>query len=257
MNAGLISVGTSWNDPEFEGVSTWGPSSPREWQPGVTFNLTQGQTLRVNVGRRRTYSNRATLLDLIGIAQPPDVIVTYPILSAIGGTPPPSPSLTVLNFYPDFGPYNDEIYEEYLKHTVLSGLSTSGGLYASFDVFFILVFGRSLLAALFGSKHLTPFGAMASLIQSESFRKKLKEEYPGIGDKNRNQRAQATCDFLHDFILDLKPLEIEKLPKEADQDITQMDANSGVPDSEKGTKQPEAIADAVTYGHNNSTGGSA
>lgn len=37
------------------------------------------------------------------------------------------------------------------------------------------------------------------------FREKLKAEYPGIECKD----AQATCSFLHDFILDLKPLEIE------------------------------------------------
>ncbi|KAG8917342.1 hypothetical protein FRC01_002512, partial [Tulasnella sp. 417] len=231
------------------------PYSPREWQPGVTFNLTAGQTLRVDVGRRRTYANRATLLDLVGIAQSPNVIVTYPILSVTAGTPPSSPTLTVLNFYPEFGAYNDEVYEEYLKHTVLSGLSTTGGLYTSFDVLFILIFGRSLLAAVFGSKHLTAFGAIASLLQTKTFRDNLARGYPGIDGKDRNERAQATCDFLHDFILDLKPLRIDLKTgsKQEDKDIAQTKTNSDGPGGEKDTKQAEVTAHAVPYGRNNST----
>ncbi|KIO25442.1 hypothetical protein M407DRAFT_47930, partial [Tulasnella calospora MUT 4182] len=119
------------------------------------------------------------------------------------------PQLTFLTFYPGFSAYNDELYEEYLNHTVISGLSTTGGLYTAFDVVFILLFGRSLLTALFGGKHITPFGAIASLIKRETFRQKLREEYDGIDGEDPTQKAHATCKFLHDFVLDLKPLEIQ------------------------------------------------
>ncbi|KIO21830.1 hypothetical protein M407DRAFT_51324, partial [Tulasnella calospora MUT 4182] len=118
---------------------------------------------------------------------------------------PTDAQITTLKFYPGFSAYNDELYEQYLDHTVLSGLSKTGGLYTVFDVMFVFLFGRSLLAAMRGSKHITPFGAMASIIYKDKFRKGLQEGYPGIDGKDPSQRAEATCSFVHDFILNIKP----------------------------------------------------
>ncbi|KAG8955072.1 hypothetical protein FRC04_009529 [Tulasnella sp. 424] len=213
LNAGVSTVPTTRGTEDFNFVTNVS-DSPREFVAGVTFNFTAGQTLRVDVGRRRIYMNRATFLDLIGISQSPDVYVTYPILSLVPGAPSAAPELSTLNFYPGFGAYNDELYEEYLENTVLSGLSATGGLYSAFDVIYILIFGRSLLAALFGGKPIAPFGALASMIQRESFCKGLNEQYPGILGKNPKEKAEATCEFLHDFILDLKPLEPPKEPSD-------------------------------------------
>ncbi|KAG8919287.1 hypothetical protein FRC00_011517, partial [Tulasnella sp. 408] len=42
----------------------------------------------------------------------------------------------------------------------------------------------------------------------ESFRKNLLKEYEGIDGDDPAKRAHATCKFLHDFILDLNPVEI-------------------------------------------------
>ncbi|KAG8923314.1 hypothetical protein FRC00_006395, partial [Tulasnella sp. 408] len=37
----------------------------------------------------------------------------------------------------------------------------------------------------------------------------LLKEYPGIdGEEGPNEKAHATCEFLHDFVLDLAPLKI-------------------------------------------------
>lgn len=42
------------------------------------------------------------------------------------------------------------------------------------------------------------------MLRRDSFRDKLLEEYPGIDRKE----PKATCEFLHDFILDMNPLDV-------------------------------------------------
>ncbi|KAG9033218.1 hypothetical protein FS837_002530 [Tulasnella sp. UAMH 9824] len=253
LNAGLSSVPTTRDESDYSSVITWGTASPREWKHGVTFNFTAGQTLGVDVGRRRIYANRATFLDLIGISQSPDVFVTYPILS-INSTASSSSQLTTMSFYPGFGAYDDEIFEEYLEHTVLSGLSATGGLYSAFEVIFILIFGRSLLAALFGGKHVTPFGAIASMLKRESFRERLLIEYPGIDGNDPAQRAHATCKFLHDFVLDLKPLEIPytDTSQGSSKDSNQTKPGAGGNDGKVDIDVTEKTAPNLPYAHKNS-----
>ncbi|KIO17212.1 hypothetical protein M407DRAFT_85212 [Tulasnella calospora MUT 4182] len=130
------------------------------------------------------------------------------LVSVTQNSAPSDPQITILRFYPGFSGYNDELYEQHLDYTVLSGLSKTGGLYSSFEVVFMLFFGRSLLAALFGKNNTNPFGRIASTIQGDIFRKRLQEAYPGIDGEDPRQRAEATVNFMHDFLLDLKPLEI-------------------------------------------------
>lgn len=60
-----------------------------------------------------------------------------------------------------------------------------------------------------GSKPLSPFGLLASWIRPNSFRKKLKEFYRDIDKRDSEQWTRATCHFIHDFLLDIQPLEIE------------------------------------------------
>ncbi|KAG9039008.1 hypothetical protein FS837_001145, partial [Tulasnella sp. UAMH 9824] len=172
-SAGLLSVPATPNASNYSSVVAWGTDSPREWKHGITFNLTAGQNFEVDLGRRRIYGNRAGLLDLIGVGQSPDVFATYPIrecqlyrtyvlvdsanlnvsvvadLVSIDSSNSSRPNRTEINFYPAFGAYDDEIIEEYLENTVLSGMSATGGLYSTFDVAFMFLFGRSLMVALF------------------------------------------------------------------------------------------------------------
>ncbi|KAG8955074.1 hypothetical protein FRC04_009531 [Tulasnella sp. 424] len=156
----------------------------------------------------------------------PDVFVSYPILSLPPGDPSTDPQLTTFNFYPGFGAYNDELYEEYLEHTVISGVSKTGGIYSAFEVLYILLFGRSLLAAVFGSKPISPFGALASVVQRDSFRKGLWDKYPGIVGNDPKLKAEATCEFLHDYILNLKPLEAPPKPDEYSHQTKESDIES-------------------------------
>lgn len=60
---------------------------------------------------------------------------------------------------------------------------------------------------------MTPFGALGCMIRSGRFREKLRQSFPGIEGPDPGRRAEATCDFLHEFILDLRPLKIKELPK--------------------------------------------
>lgn len=77
--------------------------------------------------------------------------------------------------------------------------------------------------ALKGNKLITPFGALASILQTDSFRKGLQNVYPGIDGDDPAKRSHATCDFIRDFVLELKPLdtkpayEIEDSSKDRDQ----------------------------------------
>lgn len=52
------------------------------------------------------------------------------------------------------------------------------------------------------------------MVQRESFRKGLWDQYPGIVGNDPKLKAEATCEFLHDYILDLKPLERPPEPDE-------------------------------------------
>lgn len=87
-----------------------------------------------------------------------------------------------------------------------------------------------------GSKPIAPFGALASILQRESFRKGLLNQYPGIVGDDPKMQAEATCKFLHDFILDLKLLEPSKKSSK-DSDRTQ--ARSGVSDVENDVELAE------------------
>lgn len=60
---------TTRNISDLSTIITWGPVYPREAVSGTTSNFTTAQTLRIDVGRRRIYANRATFLDILGIAQ--------------------------------------------------------------------------------------------------------------------------------------------------------------------------------------------
>ncbi|KAG8990496.1 hypothetical protein FRB90_001739 [Tulasnella sp. 427] len=157
--AGLLSL-----HPDASAVfaSVWFGNSPgnaHEWAPGLTFNFTSGPGLayKVDVGRRKLYASKVTFLDLIGVPQDPDAVVAYPILSVEpNAATTNNQSVTTLEFHAGFGAYNDEIYEEYIEHTVLFGLATSGGLYMALNVLYVLLFGRSLLVTLFGERNLGP-----------------------------------------------------------------------------------------------------
>ncbi|KAG8937477.1 hypothetical protein FRC00_005083 [Tulasnella sp. 408] len=83
-----------------------------------------------------------------------------------------------------FSAYSDELYEQYLDHTVLTGLTKTG------------------------HNNTNPFGRIASTVQGDTFRKNLRQKYPGIDAEDPKQRIEGTCAFLHDFILDLRPLNI-------------------------------------------------
>ncbi|KAG8924721.1 hypothetical protein FRC01_011130 [Tulasnella sp. 417] len=237
LDAGLGSI--HFNRPNitsFENVFTGKNDNPNEVEPGVTFTLDAGQDLQVNVGRRRDYNVRATFLDFMGgFSQPPSVYVTYPILSVITNSTAGDPDITTLRFYPAFSAYNDELYAQYLEQTVISGLTKTGGLYSSFEVVFVLFFGRSLLAALFGKNNMNPFGRIATTIQGDIFRKRLQEAYPGIDGEDPRQRAEATCNFMHDFILDLKPLEIKRtyMTSKQPDGLKEVGAGSDVTGGEK------------------------
>ncbi|KAG8911996.1 hypothetical protein FRC00_005448, partial [Tulasnella sp. 408] len=48
------------------------------------------------------------------------------------------------------------------------------------------------------------------MVRGGHFREKLCKLYAGIESSDPGRRAEATCNFLHDFILDLKPLKIKE-----------------------------------------------
>lgn len=60
---------------------------------------------------------------------------------------------------------------------------------------------------------MTPFGALGCMIRGRRFRENLRQSFPGIDGTDPGSRAEATCDFLHEFILDLRPLEIKDVSK--------------------------------------------
>ncbi|KAG8973499.1 hypothetical protein FRB90_009922, partial [Tulasnella sp. 427] len=66
LNVGLLS-----NNPKVPSqfAYKWNTMNPREWMPGITFNVTAGNSLEVDVGRRKVYVQGAGFLDLLGIPQ--------------------------------------------------------------------------------------------------------------------------------------------------------------------------------------------
>lgn len=77
LGSGLISFPTSRAQYDMNTGYTWDTDTPREWTLGITFKFTAGQTLQVDLGRRRNYANRATFLDLIGIPQVCALFLSY------------------------------------------------------------------------------------------------------------------------------------------------------------------------------------
>lgn len=76
--------------------------------------------------QRTPFVSGAILPRYIGPANPLLTPCLLLLVSVSAGTASISPGLTTLTFYPGFGAINDELYEEYLKHTVLSGLAATG-----------------------------------------------------------------------------------------------------------------------------------
>ncbi|KZP15334.1 hypothetical protein FIBSPDRAFT_958988 [Athelia psychrophila] len=58
-------------------------------------------------------------------------------------------------------------------------LSAFGGLYTSIDVVFALIFGRTVLAILFSTRAISPFGLLG-LITRHRFRRLINEQYPRL-----------------------------------------------------------------------------
>lgn len=64
------------------------------------------------------------------------------------------------------------------------------------------------------------------MVQRESFRQGLRDQYPGIVGNDPKLKAEATCEFLHDFILDLKPLDPPPKPNEDSHQTKENDIES-------------------------------
>ncbi|KAG8943378.1 hypothetical protein FRC00_011230 [Tulasnella sp. 408] len=78
---------------------------------------------------------------------------------------------------------------------------------------------------------------MASVLRRDSFREDLLKTYPGIDSKD----PRATCEFLHDFILDLKPLDAPEPNTVPESGQAPSQTNSGVDgkDSKEGVTMPK------------------
>lgn len=59
-------------------------------------------------------------------------MVSYLQVAVLSEGSSSNPQVTSLTFYPLFGPYSDDIYEQYLHYTVLGGLSKTGKFF-TFD----------------------------------------------------------------------------------------------------------------------------
>ncbi|KAG8914053.1 hypothetical protein FRC01_004244 [Tulasnella sp. 417] len=127
LSAGLDTILVSGSSELFGQLDIRPTSSPNEYPfPGTLFNFTSGKVMRVEVGRRQIYAKKGTLRELFGISERPDVYLTYPPVAISLEGEYPNPNITSLTFYPRFGPFTDEIYEEHLDYTFLSGLSATG-----------------------------------------------------------------------------------------------------------------------------------
>ncbi|KII87840.1 hypothetical protein PLICRDRAFT_125111 [Plicaturopsis crispa FD-325 SS-3] len=132
---------------------------------------------------------------------------TFP---AIGAFPDNTASLTI---YADFDASEILYMEDYQEHTVLSGLASLGGVFSSADGVFALIFGWPLIALLFGSKPLSPFGLVGMLARSRIYAA-VQELYPSL-KKEVNEGGIAS--FLKDTAVDLAILDSSK-PKEETPD---------------------------------------
>ncbi|KAG9045318.1 hypothetical protein FS837_006507 [Tulasnella sp. UAMH 9824] len=112
FTSGLSSIVTSRPDlPPAKSILS--PYTPYETPiPGNAFNFTAGiheELMGESIILTRT------------LPKNPAVYLTYPTEGAS-----PDPQMAFLTFYPAFGPFSDDIYEEYLNYTILGGLSKTG-----------------------------------------------------------------------------------------------------------------------------------
>ncbi|KIO34385.1 hypothetical protein M407DRAFT_16913 [Tulasnella calospora MUT 4182] len=184
-----------------------------------SWNVSVGANVKVNLGRRVIYTRPGSFLEMVGfkqvmlLAQFDSDFTKFEILSTeIVGSNWISlgmelPSQTIIEISPSLdGFYNNnaDALEEYLEYTMLEGLAATGGLYTALDLVFALVFGRSIINILFGGKPLSPFGVLGP-VSGKILRERLIRQYPGLETDDAPERPKAVCDFLCDFLLDIRP----------------------------------------------------
>ncbi|KDQ60234.1 hypothetical protein JAAARDRAFT_46017 [Jaapia argillacea MUCL 33604] len=98
-------------------------------------------------------------------------------------------------------------FEEYRQYTILSSLGLLGGVFTVVETIFAMLFGMTLLALVFGTKTISPFGTLG-LFAHKNLRNAILLQYPNLRDEIR-QGGVAT--FLHDVALELKILDDENL----------------------------------------------
>lgn len=95
---------------------------------------------------------------------------------------------------------------------------------------------------------MTPFGALAALVQRRALCKGLEEDYPGLNEPHSTTRVQATCDFLHDFVLDLKPLDQKTDAQPASSDeVAHEKAELDLPGGTPGERDIESARISVCF----------
>ncbi|EIM89040.1 uncharacterized protein STEHIDRAFT_154732 [Stereum hirsutum FP-91666 SS1] len=101
------------------------------------------------------------------------------------------------------------IISEEIVHTSIAGealkiISTIGGIHVVVNGIFFVIFGRSLLAVLFGGKPLSPFGVSGLF---PSFRDRIHKHYPVMED---DLKAGGMASFVEEVAMDIGVLRVPK-----------------------------------------------
>ncbi|KAG8946364.1 hypothetical protein FRC04_011910 [Tulasnella sp. 424] len=197
----MVGMDTVW---ESTGAPKDYPSVLRFQHPSYV-RMHMGQHLRAEVQEYSIVMRRLNFIDVFGIATDPYELKYHPIVSVqpLESTTITNPNISTVTFYQGYGFIGHHVLEQYREYDILSGLGSTGGLYTILDLVFGILFGRPLMAIMVGSKYISPFGLAVALFGGPALRRKVKRRYPDLDSTDSVQRAFATSDFLHDFVLDL------------------------------------------------------
>ncbi|KDQ05791.1 hypothetical protein BOTBODRAFT_295173 [Botryobasidium botryosum FD-172 SS1] len=116
-----------------------------------------------------------------------------------------NPNISTVTFYPSFGLIGHHVLEQYRENTVLGGLGSTGGLYTILDLVFGFLFGKPLMAIMFNTKYISPFGFFITVFGKAAIQRKLSRKYPHLHSQEPAQQSVSTSAFLHDFVVDFGP----------------------------------------------------
>jgi len=198
------------NSQAFENIgsflNTTGEPNERAFLTPFSLYYNFGALLRYTVAYSRRSLLKRTWRDIVGLSglhQSVNLYTIDPIPQ--NGYPSASQYEMTAVLYPGWGispgGQGFVVTEEFRSRTIPALLASIGGIWTILDIIFMMLFGRTLLFPIFGTKPISPFGLIGRF--NGSLKRRLRDKY---GELPVQVDDQALGQFIRDFVIDPSPL---------------------------------------------------